>query len=205
MSDTLRLLAEARDGSRTALDALYARHRGRLLAFVSSRMGPGLRASVTSEDIVQETHLEAARKLEAFEPQGPSSFYRWLVGIARNKVNEAARAGRAKKRAIQQPLEHDPRAAQTSPSGRVMRAERAFLVGEALGDLPEAQAEAVRLRYLEGLSVAECGARLERSPAAVKALVSRGLAALAERARPHFSESARPSTPEPPSVGGGER
>jgi RNA polymerase sigma-70 factor (ECF subfamily) len=183
VSDTLRLLAEARDGSRTALDALYARHRGRLLAFVASRMAPSLRASVAPEDVVQETHLEAARKLDAFDPEGPASFYRWLVGIARNKVLEAARAQRAKKRAIQEPLAHDPHAAQTSPSGRVMRAERAVLLGSALDELPEAQAEAVRLRYLEGLSVAECAERMERSTSAVKSLVTRGLAALAAKAR----------------------
>lgn len=182
MSETIRLLAEARDGSRTALDALYSRHRGRLLAFVAARMSARVRGALAADDVVQETYLEAARKVASFEPEGPASFYRWLVGIARFKLREAERAQRAKKRALQAPLAHDPLAAQTSPSGRAMRAERAGFIGDALAAVPEAQAEAVRLRYLEGLSVAECAARLERSESAVKALVSRGLAVLARKA-----------------------
>jgi RNA polymerase sigma-70 factor (ECF subfamily) len=62
-----------------------------------------------------------------------------------------------------------------------MRGERAHRLVDALAQLPEAQAEAVRLRYLEGLTIAETAKRLEKSPAAVKALVSRGLRALASR------------------------
>jgi RNA polymerase sigma-70 factor (ECF subfamily) len=54
----------------------------------------------------------------------------------------------------------------------------------ALLALPERQAEAVRCRYLEGLSLAETAERLECSEPAVKALVCRGLADLAGRVLP---------------------
>jgi len=171
---------EACAGSREALDALYARHRGRLLAFAASRMSAALAHFVSPEDIVQETHLESARKIETFEPSDGAGFYRWLVKIAAFKISEANRQRQAKKRAAG-PLEHEPRSPDTSPSGRVVRDERHERLRAALAGLPEAQAEAVRLRYLEGLSVAEAAARLERSEGAVKALVTRGLAALASR------------------------
>jgi RNA polymerase sigma-70 factor (ECF subfamily) len=180
-SDTGRLLAEARAGNRDALDALFARHRGRLLAFLRARMGPAAGSTVGAEDLLQETLLEAARKLGAFEDRGPASFYRWLVAIARFKVSEAGRARRAAKRSREEPLAADPPGRGTSPSGGAARAERADLLREALEGLPEAQAEAVRLRYLEGCTVAETAERLGRSPAAVKALVSRGLEGLGER------------------------
>lgn len=180
MSDTQRLLDEARAGNRGALDVLYARHHGRLIAFIRARMGGGLARCVAPEDILQETHLESARKIGEFEPRGPASFYRWLVEIARFKIAEAERAQRAHKRALETPLEDPPAASQTSPSGRAMRSERAALLLQALAALPEAQAEAVRLRYLEGLTIAETAERLARSEAAVKALVSRGLAALSQ-------------------------
>lgn len=183
MSETGRLLAEARDGNRASLDALYARHRARLHAFVRARMTPGLLGTVAPEDILQETLLESARKLDGFEDRGPSSFYRWLVEIARFKVMEADRSRRARKRAIQEPLAAEPPAADTSPSGRAAKRERADLLREALAALPGEQGEAVRLRYLEGLTVAETGERLGKSADAVKALVSRGLAALEESAR----------------------
>ena len=181
MGETLRLLQEARGGSSDAFDALYARHRGRLLAFAASRLPAAAAHSVAPEDIVQETHLESARKIDSFEPQGPAAFYRWLVGIARFKITEATRAGQAKKRAMVKPLSVEPAAAQTSPSGAAMRSERATRLARALDSLPDAQAEAVRLRYLEGCTLSETAERLERSVAAVKALVSRGLGELAAR------------------------
>jgi RNA polymerase sigma-70 factor (ECF subfamily) len=45
----------------------------------------------------------------------------------------------------------------------------------ALEQLSEAQREAVVLRHLEGLSLAEVGRHLGRNPAAVAGLLQRGL------------------------------
>ncbi len=180
MAETRRLLDEARGGDRAALDELFGRHRGRLYAFTRSAMGGASRGSVAAEDVLQETLLEASRKLGSFEDRGPSSFYRWLVAIARFKVREADRARRAGKRAIESPLGDDPAARDTSPSGRAMRRERAEILRDALAALPGEQGEAVRLRYLEALPVADVAARIGKSEGAVKALVARGLASLAE-------------------------
>jgi RNA polymerase sigma-70 factor (ECF subfamily) len=182
-SDTERLLDQVRAGDRESLDALFRRHRGRLLAFIRTRMSDALAGRVAPEDLLQETHLEALRKRDEFRPRGATSFYRWLVSIACFKIAEAERARHAKKRSLETPLRVEPLASQTSPSGRAMRAERAMLLRDALARLSDDQAEAVRLRYLEGLSLAETADRLGRSAAAVKALVSRGLQALADRIR----------------------
>lgn len=181
MSETARLLDAARAGDLAARDDLYARHLGRLLAFIRARLSPRARRVAAPEDIVQETHLESTRKLDAFEYQGEASFYRWLVSIARFKLSEADRAGGAGKRAAAVPLAETPAARQTSPSGGAIRQERAARLHDALHALDSDRGEAVRLRYLEGLSVREAAERLDKSPAAVKALVSRGLADLAGR------------------------
>ena len=181
MSDTTRLVDAACGGNREALETLYARHAGRLVAFIRSRMSDELARRVSPEDVLQETLLESSRKIDAFVPQGGASFYRWLVGIARNKVLEANRARLARKRSIEGPLEIDLAQSQTSPSGRAIRIESAVHLHVALAALPERQAEAVRCRYLEGLSLAETAERLQCSEPAVKALVSRGLLDLSQR------------------------
>jgi len=181
VTDTTRLVDEACAGNRDALEALYARHAGRLGAFIRSRMSDELAQRVSPEDVLQETLLESSRKIDAFVPEGSASFYRWLVGIARNKVLEANRARLARKRSLEAPLEIDLAHSQTSPSGRAMRIESAAQLHHALAALPERQAEAVRCRYLEGLSLAETAERLQCSEPAVKALVSRGLLDLSQR------------------------
>jgi RNA polymerase sigma-70 factor (ECF subfamily) len=178
--DTDRLLRGALEGDSGCQAALFSRHLGRLLALVRARMSARARSVAAPEDIVQETHLEASRKLPTFEDRGPASFYRWLVAIARFKMAEADRAGAAGKRQWV-PIDRPPSGRMTSPSGRAMRRQRDERLARALGELGEARAEAVRLRYLEGLSVAETAERLGRSEAAVKALVSRGLEDLAAK------------------------
>ncbi len=184
MRDTEAWLARAREGDPAALDSLFARHRGRLLALLHVRMGAALARAVDPEDVLQETLLQAARKLDEFEDRGPGSFYAWLVGIARFKASEAERARHALKRAAVAPLDGEPEALDSGPPTRAEHRERADRLREAIESLPKDQGEAVRLRYLEAFSVAQTAERLGRSEAAVKALVSRGLDALAERLRP---------------------
>lgn len=184
MGDTQRLLANAQGGDPAAFDALLDRHRGRLGAFVASRMNPALRGHIEPDDIVQETHVEAARKIAGFVAERPGGFYAWLVRIAAFKLKEADRRRRAKKRGNPAPLRADPMASQTSVPGRASRSEHALRIAEALETLPENQAAAVGLRYLQGLTVAEAAGQLGTSEAAVKALVARGLAQLAGRLGP---------------------
>lgn len=178
---TLHLIDAARDGDTRALTELYARHEGRLLAFIRATMSSAVAMRLQPEDVLQETLLESARKLDDFEDQGRGSFYRWLVGIARNKLKEAARAGRARKRSLEQPYDGTLPGAATSPSAHAAAGERDEGLHLVLAELPERQGEAVRLRYLEGRSTAEVAEQLGCSEGAVKSLVSRGLAELGRR------------------------
>jgi len=179
MSETQRLVEAARRGNREALNDLLGRHRGRLLAFVRAAMSGALSRCLSADDVLQETLLEATRKIDAFEPLGPDAFYRWVVAIARFKVAEAERAQGALKRSREEALEEEPSGAGTSPSGRVARSERGEKIRDALEALSEDQAIAIRLRYLEGFSVAETAEKMGRTAAAVKALVTRGFEGLA--------------------------
>lgn len=197
MSDTARLVRASQEGDRDALDALYRLHQGRVLAMIRVTLGADLAARIPPEDVLQETLLESARKIGAFEDRGPGSFYRWLVSIARFKVAEARRAQRAQKRAAGVPLDGPAGAgevalAQTSPSGRVVRAEAAERVAAAIEALPDRQRDAVRLRYLEGRSLADAAAEMACTEAAVKALVARSLLALGASLRGDAPDSAIP-------------
>ncbi len=184
-SETSRLVAAAREGDHLALDDLYARHQGRLLNFLRASMAGRSAQGFSAEDVLQETLLESARKIAGFEPRGRASFYRWLVAIAQFKLTEAARAQGAKKRAGA-PLDESVAGSQTSPSGQLMRGERRDGLLQALAELPDRQADAVRMRYLKGQSVVEVAGQLECSESAVKALVSRGMAELASRLGQNF-------------------
>ena len=66
-------------------------------------------------------------------------------------------------------------ASQSSPSQHVTKKEELLRLADSLTELPDAQREAVILRHLQGLSLAEVAHQLGRTEAAVAGLVYRGL------------------------------
>ncbi|MEO1615783.1 MAG: sigma-70 family RNA polymerase sigma factor, partial [Planctomycetota bacterium] len=56
--------------------------------------------------------------------------------------------------------------------------ESVVQISDAIARLPESQADAVRLHYLEGMKLSEVAAELEKSTGAVAGLLHRGMKAL---------------------------
>ena len=65
-----------------------------------------------------------------------------------------------------------------SPSSLAAYGEDATRLAEALASLPADQREAIRLRYIEELSLEELSLRLDRSTSACGGLLKRGLKSL---------------------------
>jgi RNA polymerase sigma-70 factor (ECF subfamily) len=61
-----------------------------------------------------------------------------------------------------------------------MRDEAAVVLASCLDKIPETQREAIRMRYLEGMSLKSISDRTGKSEMAVAGLLKRGLRALRE-------------------------
>ncbi|HUE71083.1 MAG TPA: sigma-70 family RNA polymerase sigma factor [Pirellulaceae bacterium] len=168
---------------RSSLDLQRFRTYLLLLARSHDQMG-GEEAS----DIVQKTMLAAHAQRAEFRGQSPAELAAWLKQILRREVIDAYRQRRRLKRDVRRevPLEAEVdgsfsraqvwlAAAQTSPSQLVSREEELVAMADALAQLPEAQREAVVLHHLQGASLAEVAAQLQRTEAAVAGLLHRGL------------------------------
>ena len=77
-SITRRLWLQARGGDRAAYDRLFALHADRALMFVRARLGPRLRASVESADVLQDAYLAAHAAFDRFNYTDEGAFARWL-------------------------------------------------------------------------------------------------------------------------------
>lgn len=167
------------------------RHYLRLLARL--QLNPRLAAKLDPSDIVQETMLKAHAKLNEFRGQTEEEFTGWLRQILANTLLEAARRFSAGKRAIHREksleaaieessarLDRWLTAEQPSPSELAIRQEQVLRLAEALDQLPDDQRKAVELCHLKGCSVAEVAEQMQRSTAAVGALLFRGLKRLRE-------------------------
>ncbi len=189
------LIAQAVDGDRNALAALLWQHYGKLAGYIKRALPEDLISVTAVEDVIQETHIEVFRTIAKFEARGDAAFYRWLVTIARQRLLDQIKAHRRKKRGGgRKRVRRQPNAAASSvgtllnvvaaethtPSRSAARRERERAIAVGLASLKEDYREALRLRYLEGLPVAEIARRMDRTERAVHMLCNRGLKRLRE-------------------------
>ncbi|HKI33190.1 MAG TPA: sigma-70 family RNA polymerase sigma factor [Gemmataceae bacterium] len=177
-------------------DAALERFRHYLLLLARHQLGRQARGKLEPSDVVQQTLLEAHRKRQQFRGTTDAERAAWLRQILAFNLADALRHfGRdkrdaARERSLEQELEQSSMrlgswlaADQASPSADAVRHEEAVRVAAALAQLPEANREAVVLRYYEGLSLDEISDRLGRTPPAVAGLLKRGLKQLRETLR----------------------
>lgn len=158
--------------------------RRRLEMRIPARLQP----EVSADDILQEVWVAAFRDISALIGQRPDAFDRWLVRVAERKLLGAIRRTRALKRGGYKRALRDAIGRLSSlstlwdrvaspgrtPSRTVAAKEAVDAVQIALSTLPEQDRRAIRLRYLEGRSLAETATAMAKSPAAVNSLLFRG-------------------------------
>jgi RNA polymerase sigma-70 factor (ECF subfamily) len=175
------LLSRARAGDADAAGLLLEKYRPYLRLIAQRLLDQNLAARLDASDLVQQTCLSVLGRLPQFDGRDEAQFIAWLRTIHEHNIADAIRehlktAKRAAGREVS--LDAEQLAAQlraSSPSQRVLVGENAARLAAALADLPEDQREAVRLRYLEGRSLAEIAERTGRSIVAAAGLVKRGL------------------------------
>ena len=92
---TFRLLERVRGGDRSALDGLFARYAAPLRRWARGRLPRGARSAADTQDLVQETLLQALKRIEAFEPRHEGALQAYLRQALMNRIrDELRRAGR---------------------------------------------------------------------------------------------------------------
>ncbi len=182
-SDTDVLLLQAAGGSTQAMESLFNRHRSRLRRMIAVRMDPRLQMRVDPSDVVQETLLQANRKLSKYLQEKPIAFYPWLrqmawdqiVAMHRKHLYSDRRSCRREEK-MGAGLSDDSVADLASkfvdksqgPLTHLVRAEIGERVRQAIDQLPGIYREILVLRYLEQLSIVEAAEVLKINHSAAK-------------------------------------
>ena len=171
-----------------AVAACVEAHRPRLLAFVTGRMGPGLRQRLDPEDILQEVSLAAVAPPRTENAAGSQrDAFGWLCHVAEQRIIDAHRRhfGAAKRDAGREVSIDAPRpgddagfasllaVSMTTPSQALSRDAREHRLATAVAALPAEQRDVIRMRYVEGLATKQIAERLGRSDVAVRVMLSR--------------------------------
>jgi RNA polymerase sigma-70 factor (ECF subfamily) len=164
------------------------RFRDYLRLLARLQLDARLQAKLDASDLVQQTLLKAHQGLGQFRGQTAAEQAAWLRQILANTLANAIRDFARGKRDVN--LERSLEASLTdssarleawliskedSPSQHAERNEQLLKLAEELAHLPEIQREVLLLRHCQGWSLAEIGAHLGRSRAAVASLLRRGL------------------------------
>ena len=170
----IALVDLARSGDVDAFGLLYDHYQGSVYRFLYYRT----RSTQLAEDLTSETFFRALRSMNNFRWQG-KDFGAWLMTIARNLCTDHFKAGRTRLEITTEDMgDHDD--ATEGPEHAVLASLTNELLMEALTRLPDEQRDCLVMRFLQGLSIAETAAVLERSDGAVKQLQLRGVRNLAK-------------------------
>jgi RNA polymerase sigma-70 factor (ECF subfamily) len=150
-----------------------------------------------AEDVASETWLHAAREIRAF--RGDATGFRvWLFRVARHRaLDEVRRAGRRREDPAGL-FGGDDRVARDDPAGEAVERFETRRALRMIAALPRDQAEAVLLRVVAGMDVAQTASVLGKRPGAVRIATMRGLRKLAaalEAGNTDAAASASSSTP----------
>lgn len=176
------LILSAAGGDRQALDQLWQLHRARLRQVIQIRLDPRVRRRVDPSDLIQETFIEAQRRLPDYVHQRPLPFYPWLRQLALERLNKAHKRhlgvkGRAVAREVENWEMPDESVVQladrlvsdeTGAMQRLLRDEIRRQVREALDQLNFDDRQVLVMRVLEDLTTGETAAVLGISEAAVR-------------------------------------
>ena len=171
----------ARSGDAEAIASVLERYRAYLRAIASRQLGAPLARRMDASDLVQQTFLEAQRQLDVLfgrdEPQLRAALRQILRCNLANAIRDHLHAG--KRQASREESFHDAEIKQSnanpSPSMQLAHRELADRFIDVIDQLPPDQADAVRMRYFEGLSVGDIAIALGRSRTAAAGLIKRGL------------------------------
>ena len=189
-----QLIQRARDGDVGAWDLLIARHQRTLQDYMRYRCDHSLAAHVSAEDILQDVLLQAWLDIKSLKRTSPASFIAWLKAVADGRIRNALKAQQRLKRgghlrratdgfaqeggSWYDLLDALPAAAKTA-SSILSRKETGRALQVAVSLLPDDQRTALTLCYLEGRTLAEAAATMQRTSAAVRGLLHRGKQQLA--------------------------
>jgi RNA polymerase sigma-70 factor (ECF subfamily) len=169
------LVERAKAGDKVATEQLVAQLRPKVFRYVLARvLDPHL-----ADDVTQEVTVTMLTALPRHADHG-RPFTAWVFGIAANKLSESRRTASRRHESVATEVPDERADAALEPEAAVLRLEKSHYVAGLLAQLPDTQAEIVRLRVAAGLSADETAAVLGMSAGAVRVAQHRALARLRE-------------------------
>lgn len=183
------LVQRVQAGDKKAFDLLVMKYQQRIVHVITGFVHDPVEAM----DVAQEAFIKAYRAIPNF--RGDSAFYTWLYRIAINTAKNYLTA------AARRPPQMDVDASEATnyfdapelkefetPENKLMRDELENTIHEAIADLPEDTATAIRLREFEGMSYEEIAQAMDCPIGTVRSRIFRAREAIDKQIQSMGSE-----------------
>jgi RNA polymerase sigma-70 factor (ECF subfamily) len=177
MQAVAELVIQAQQGDQAAFATIYEEYSPLVYRFLRRRLDG---SDEVVEDLTEDVFVKVYEKLDRYVERG-LPFTAWLYRIAHNHLVDYLRTlPRMTAHSLDDVAEVPERQASAA-YGRVLDRQS---LEPALARLTPEQRQAIELRFMEGMSVAETASSMGRSEEAVKKLQARALANLRRHLAP---------------------
>jgi len=173
---------------------VFTEHRPALRRLIAGRLDSRVRGRVDPSDVIQETLLDACQRLSEYLANPSVPFLSWLFALAeQNAITAHRRHVVAQKRStrreqlldqsgsvVPNDLQRHVISDFTDPGDRCVKQERMTQLQKAISMLNLQSQLVVRMRFMEGKTLAEIAAELDISVDAVAKRAMRSLLKLSE-------------------------
>ncbi|WP_149498646.1 sigma-70 family RNA polymerase sigma factor [Roseiconus lacunae] len=171
--------------------AIIAKYEPYLRMLARTRMRQAYQAKIGASDMVQQAMMQAVAGFDGFRGGTEAELMAWLRKILAHHLCHLDRDLHRDKRDIRREQSMEQKLTASSmrlegllagsdqtPSQNVVLGESVVQISQAIARLPDPQADAVRLHYLEGMKLSEVADELGKSTGAIAGLLHRGMKAL---------------------------
>ncbi len=173
LTDERQLIAQAQQGDKAAVSALYEAYAQPILRYISYRVD----SDSVAEDLTSEVFVRMVRGLPQYQDTG-APFGAWLYRIAATRIADHYRYQR---RMTAEPISDEQPNDDTDPLNTLARQQERDQLRKALQALPEDYQTLLILRFMQQLPHSEVAAVMNKSEAAIRVMQHRALKALAEQ------------------------
>lgn len=130
-----------------------------------------------SEDLTQDTFLKLIRSIDKFDVYGKAAFGTYLMTIAKNCYVDYLR----KNKNIMLDIDEQIIAGRSTVEDEILKGIEASEIMKAVDNLPFEQSQAIKLKYLEQLTLQEIAEKFNTQPNTIKSRIHGGMVRLRKK------------------------
>lgn len=171
MEDNI-LIKRCQAGDKSAFQELITKYHPYVFKFLLKTTGDNF----LSEDLTQETFIKLIRNIDKFDIYGKAKFSTYIITLCKNTfIDYYRKQNKFSKYVV---LDDNLGIESERVDELVMDKLLAELAVEGLEKLPEEQKIAIKLKYIEGMTLKEIGEMLELEPKTIKSRIHNGVVKL---------------------------